>query len=265
MFRKIVICLIILVAIYMLGVEPFWMKKVERSLTVAGLTQAVRVLFLSDLQLRGKSGYRERWILKQLATERMDLIVTTGDLFDTAEGMPAAKQFLEQVAHLAPTVAILGNWEHWAKVDLEKYRADLKALGIPLLINEHLNLSIKDQHIFIVGVDDPSQNLHNLPLALKGVPEDSVTVLLAHGPIIFPVAAANGIDLMLAGHTHGGQIRIPFMPPFFLPPGCGPYFYGVYKEKQSTLVVTSGVGTSIFPIRFWCRPEIVFLNLKPGN
>jgi uncharacterized protein len=265
MFWKVLFAGFGVLALYAIGVEPFWMKVTEQTITLEKLKKPMRILFLSDIQLRGESGYREKWILKRIRGEKIDLLLTTGDLFDTPEGMPAAVAFLDQLAHHGPTYAILGNWEIWSRADLKAYRAFLAARGIPLLINESRTVSRQDQKIYILGVNDPGQNLHNLALAKKGVPSSSLQILLAHAPIIFPLAETNQIDLTLAGHSHGGQVRLPFMDPPYLPPGCGPYFYGTYKKNESTMVVTSGVGTSIFPIRFLCRPEIVFLNLKPAS
>ena len=263
MFGKILVGLVLLLAVYMTLVEPYWMRVTKQALPIRSLEKPIRALFLSDLQLHGQAGYRERWILSQLGKQRVDLILTTGDLFEAPEGMQSAIEFLEQLAEHAPTFAILGNWEHWSHADLEKYRGELEERSIPLLRNQNHVFSNHGQPIYILGVDDPGQNLHNLPLAMKGVSPASVKILLAHAPVIFPLAETNQIDLVLAGHTHGGQVRIPFIDPLFLPPGCGPYFYGIYKKNESRMLVTSGVGTSILPIRFWCRPEIVFLDLKP--
>ena len=265
MFWKILVAIVLVLAIYMTAVEPNWMKATEQELIVTKLENPLRVLFLSDLQIREKSGYRENWILSQLTKQKVDLIVTTGDLFDEPAGMPAAVEFLDRIANHAPTFAIIGNWEHWSRADLEKYREDLEERGVPLLRNQNRVFSWQGQQISILGVDDPGQHLHNLPLAMKGVPPASLKILLAHAPIIFPLAETNQIDLVFAGHTHGGQVRLPFNDPLFLPPGCGPYWYGTYKKNESTMLVTSGVGTSILPIRFWCRPEIVFLALKPAT
>jgi predicted MPP superfamily phosphohydrolase len=264
MFWKILCAVVVILGIYAIGVEPYWMKVTEHSIILERLRQPLRILFLSDTQLKGESGYREKWILQRVQGEKIDLVLTTGDLFETPEAMPAAIAFLDQLANLAPTYAVLGNWENWSNADLGSYRDSLTERGIPLLTNENRTVAAKDQTISILGVDDPGQNLHNLPRAKKGVPSISPQILLAHAPIIFPIAEKNQIDLVLAGHSHGGQIRIPFLDPPYLPPGCGPYFYGIYKKNGSTMVVTSGVGTSIFPIRFLCRPEIVFLNLKPA-
>jgi uncharacterized protein len=224
MFWKILAVIVLLLAIYMTLVEPYWMKATKQSFPLAQLENSIRVLFLSDLQLRGESGYREKWVLRQLTTRKVDLILTTGDLFDQPQGMPAAIDFLGQLANHAPTYAILGNWEHWSHADLEEYREILEERGVVFLRNKSHAFPWHNQRIYIVGVDDPGQNLHNLSLALKEVPQPSLKILLAHAPVIFPLADPNEIDLVLAGHTHGGQVRIPFVDPLCLPPGCGAYF-----------------------------------------
>ncbi len=249
----------------MVGIEPFWMKWTEREVHLEKLKHPMSVLFLSDTQMKGEHGFREKWILKQIKKRKWDLILTTGDLFDTPGGEQPAVDFLEQLSSHARTFAILGNWEHWSGANLKDYKKALTNKSVVLLVNENRELNWYGQQIFLLGVDDSSQSYHNIPLALKNVPHNALKVLLAHGPIIFPESSESEIDLMLAGHTHGGQVKLPFMDPFYLPPGCGPYFYGLYKKNLSTLLVTSGVGTSILPIRFGSRPEIVSLTLKPKN
>lgn len=263
MHRKTLILSILLVAIYITLVEPYWMKITHREIRISKLNRPIRILFLSDLQLKGEYGIREKWILNQAKELSFDIVLTTGDLFDKPEGMPAAVEFMSQFPPRAPTYAVLGNWEHWSKADLTQYKIELAKRKVHLLVDENDTFEWNGSTISILGVNDSSQNLHNLPLAMKGTTPDSFRILLAHGPVIFPLAAPNAIDFMLAGHTHGGQVRIPFMDPFYLPPGCGPYSYGTYKQGKSTMLVTSGVGTSILPVRFWCRPEIVVITLTP--
>ena len=261
MLRKMAGLTIFLLGLYCTLVEPNWMKLSYREIVVPRLSDPLRILFFSDLQLRKEAGLREKWILKRLENLKFDVVLTTGDMFDKSEGMRPAVDFLTQFASRAPTFGVLGNWEHWSKVDLAEYKSQLESRNVHLLIDENRTFVWKGQTISIVGVNDSSQALHNLPLALKGVPAGSFQILLAHGPVIFPEVAANGIDFMLAGHSHGGQIRIPFLPPLYLPPGCGPYYYGMYRQNKSNMLVTSGVGTSILPIRFACRPEIVMITL----
>jgi uncharacterized protein len=102
----------------------------------------------------------------------------------------------------------------------------------------------------------------NLEEAMKGVPPNVYTIAMFHSPIFFEVIAGK-VNLALAGHTHGGQIRIPFVKPFWLPKGSGPFLEGWYEEKDSRMYVNRGIGMSELPVRFRCPPEVAFITLEP--
>ncbi len=242
-------------------VEPRWLKITKRKIAISDLKEPLHILWLSDLQLREDWGFREKWILRNLNDWNFDVVCVTGDVFDKPAGVAPAIRFLQQISRNKPTYVVLGNWEHWAEADLHSYKKELMQMGVSLLVNESETLAWNEQRITMVGVDDPSTFHDRLFIALRNSDPQTVRILLAHAPAIFPTAARKGIDLVLAGHTHGGQVRIPFLGPLYLPPGCGHFVYGVYRSMNSTLVVTSGIGTSVFPARFNCRPEVVLIEL----
>jgi len=118
--------------------------------------------------------------------------------------------------------------------------------------------------IYLVGVDDPDTSYDNLSYAIKNIEEKDIPkILLAHSPEIIEDIAGQNIDLILAGHTHGGQIKIPFVRPFWVPTKYhGKYANGLFKINNSYLYVNRGVGTTFLPIRFNCPPEITLIELK---
>ena len=253
-----------LLIIWMLDIfliEPYWVKTARYQMACPRLRHDLRILFLSDFQLRDSAGYRERRVLNKMSVVPFDLIAIGGDVFDTKRGMQSAIPFLAQLAKRAPAYVVLGNWEHWSHVDLSSYAQKLKRNGATLLVNSSEIFRWHGQSIRIAGVDDPSLAKDDLAAALLPVDPNGPTILLAHAPAIFRKSAQEKIELTLAGHTHGGQVRLPFVGPLWLPPGCDGYVYGVYQIGISRMIVTSGVGTSVLPGRFLCRPEIVLIEL----
>lgn len=261
-FLRFSIVFLLLFFLEIMAVEPFRMRVTERVISHSQIPSDLSILWLSDFQLRNDSGYREKWIRRNLSNWKFDLICITGDVFDTNAGMRSATEMLEGLSKIKPTYVVLGNWEHWSGVDLASYRSDLEGRGVQVLVNENMQIAFRGKKFAIVGVDDPSELRDNLPLAMNGLDKNVPKILLAHAPSIFPRAASRDIDVILAGHTHGGQVVLPWIGPPYLPPGCDNYVYGKYEDRHSVMFVTSGVGTSILPIRFRCRPEIVLLNFR---
>jgi predicted MPP superfamily phosphohydrolase len=256
---------LLLLILDIFAIEPYWIKTTTYRLQCRRLKRDLRVLLLSDFQLRTNAGYREREVLKRITTLQFDLIAVTGDVFDASVAMEPAIELLKTLSKRAPTYVVPGNWEHWSGADLSEYARRLQQTSVKLLVNASDTFMWHDQPIAIVGVDDPSIAQDDLIGALKNVDRSIPTILLAHAPVIFRNPAHDQIDLTLAGHTHGGQVRLPLLGPLWLPPGCDHYVYGVYKTGTKGMVVTSGVGTSVLPVRFLCRPEIVLIELTKGD
>ena len=150
-----------------------------------------------------------------------------------------------------------GNWENLRPVRHE--RQFYRDAGINLLVDQNHELR---PDVWLIGLDDPATSRPNLEQALQGVPEDTYRIAMFHAPFFLPVIAGK-VNLALAGHTHGGQVRIPFVKPFWLPYGSGPYLEGWYGEGNTRMYVNRGVGMSESPARFLCRPEVAFITLEP--
>jgi uncharacterized protein len=151
---------------------------------------------------------------------------------------------------------VRGNWENWSPVRDES--AYFGSAGVRLLVNSNGNAR---PDLAVIGFDDPWTGSPSLALAEKGLAHNAYRIALFHAPGFFDKVAGR-YPLCLAGHTHGGQVRLPGLGPLWLPGGCGPYIQGWYEKRKSRLYVTRGVGTSVLPVRFLCRPEIPIITLE---
>lgn len=228
--------------------------------------EGLRIAHLSDLHLT-RIGKRERRAIAIVNGLTPDLILVTGDFVHGREDLPVAAQFIKELESRRGLWGVLGNREHWQGVSARLFADQLEPAGCKLLVNQSDTLILEDETLFIVGVDDPRFGAHDLDQALRDVPGQAKTILLAHSPEIADEAAARGIDLMLAGHTHGGQIAIPGFGPLCVPRGCEEYVAGTFKVGNMSLHVSRGLGTSLLPIRLFCPPEITEITLRstPGQ
>jgi uncharacterized protein len=240
-------------------VEPYRLE-VTRYRVVAAVRRPVVLAHISDLHSMGL-GRREKALLSTLDREKPDLIVITGDSVpDHETGVtpePVAEVFRRLRAPLG-IFSVLGNWENWRRVARDP--AFHRAAGVTLLVNEARR--VRDD-LWVVGLDDAlSGDPADAPTAVAQVPKGVAGVVLMHSPEYFDRLPDTPL-VVLAGHTHGGQVRVPGLRPLWLPPGCGPYVEGWYRRGSLRLFVSRGVGTSILPARFWCRPELAVITLVP--
>lgn len=192
---------------------------------------------------------------------RYDICVLTGDYRGGTAGPYGA--VLEQLArvrsHLkGDAFAVLGNHDSILMVP------GMEAAGYRLLLNEAAQIGRDGERIHIVGIDDAHYfRADNIEKAAANVPHDEYSILLSHTPEVYKRAAHADFDLMLSGHTHGGQICLPGSIPItldsVLPRELG---HGAWKYRSMAGYTSAGVGTSIVPIRFNCPPEITLHELK---
>lgn len=188
-----------------------------------------------------------------------DLIVLTGDY------VTHSRAYIEPCAELlgwlqAPdgVFAVLGNHDFWTGADQIARALNLRRLG--LLRNTHTHLRRDGESLALVGVDDSTVRQDDLKTALRGVHPGAPTILLSHNPNLVRQAARLGVDLVLSGHTHGGQIRLS---PRRRPPQRFLRFCrGFGQFGQTQIYVNRGLGTVILPVRYQCAPEITLIELK---
>jgi len=202
---------------------------------------------------------------------RPDLIALTGDFVSVsifgsaARGAADAEPCAELLKKLqAPhgVWSVLGNHDVFA--DADRVTSALQAVGIPTLSNKSIAIEKDGARFWLGGVDDVLGGNADMPGTLRGVPSDEPLVLMAHEPDYADYVAAYPVDLQLSGHTHGGQVRIPFMRPLYLPPMAKKYIWGLYKIRELTLYTNAGIGTVELPVRWNCPPEVTFIMVRPA-
>jgi len=202
---------------------------------------------------------------------RPDLIALTGDFVSVpifgsaARGAANAEPCAELLKKLqAPhgVWSVLGNHDVFA--DADRVTSALQAVGIAMLSNKSIAIEKDGSRFWLGGVDDVLGGNADVPGTLRGVPGDEPLVLMAHEPDYADYVAAYPVDLQLSGHTHGGQVRIPFMRPLYLPPMAKKYVWGLYKIRDLTLYTNAGIGTVELPVRWNCPPEVTFITVRPA-
>jgi uncharacterized protein len=201
---------------------------------------------------------------------RPDLIVLTGDFVsipwfgNSAEGAAAAEpcaQLLRQMRAAHGLWAVMGN--HDADTDPNRVTGALLDNGIHVLRNQSAPIEKDGSRFWLAGIDDVLGRTADISATLHGIPSEA-TVLLAHEPDYADHVASYPVDLQLSGHSHGGQVRIPLLPPLVLPRLGRKYVSGTYQIRALTLYTNRGLGTVEIPVRLNCPPEVTLLTLRRG-
>ncbi|MGH9497010.1 MAG: metallophosphoesterase [Candidatus Sulfotelmatobacter sp.] len=158
--------------------------------------------------------------------------------------------------------AVLGN--HDAFTDPDHVTSALQGVGIKVLANQSSPIEKNGGRFWLGGVDDVLGKTADIDATLHDVPGGEATVMLVHEPDYADRVARHPVDLQLSGHTHAGQVRLPFLPPLYLPDLAKKYVWGLYRIGDLTLYTSAGIGTVDIPVRFNCPPEITLLTLRRG-
>ena len=229
---------------------------------LAHLTAPLKVAHLSDLHVGRWVGERtlRQWVDATLA-EHPDLILVTGDFIDytTTDVAPLLEQLQRLRAPLG-VYGVLGNHDYdLGGAFLEELKEGLEQAGVTLLINEGVN--IRDD-LFLAGTDDLWEGNLDLARTLAGRPDDRACLLMTHTPDLLPVVPKD-VDLTLCGHTHGGQVKLPFYGAVMTASRYGKRFVEGWFQDPVTAFVSRGLGFGIMPIRFLSRAEVAMLELTP--
>ncbi|HET6202008.1 MAG TPA: metallophosphoesterase [Planctomycetota bacterium] len=202
-------------------------------------------------------------VARRVSALRPDLIALGGDLInyheDELDALVPALRHLEARDGL---VAVPGNHEYYAEDPRRLFRR-LAALGPVVLVNDAFAVRRGDATLWILGVDDGERGRFDLDAALRPVENGDPKILLSHQPDALPLAAERGIDLVLSGHTHGGQFRFPFVGALVHHTKYG-YVGGLYRKGETLLYVGRGVGAAVVPFRLNCPPEVPLIRLVPA-
>lgn len=232
-----------------------------------------RIAQVSDLH-NTEFGENNSRLLEMLKESDPDIIVITGDLIDSRNtDTDVALRFVKEAIEIAPCYFITGNHEANAE-EYKDFKKDMISLGVHVLENESVSIALSGEKISLIGVDDPflqkndngDDSYEIMDKALEGISIDrsSFSVLLSHRPECFEIYTNHKIDLVLSGHAHGGQFRIPFIGGVYVPSqGFFPkYDAGLFTKDSTSMIVSCGIGNSAFPVRINNRPEIVIIELK---
>lgn len=255
-------------------IEPFWLDVSEPAVilpTFPAALDGVRIAHLTDLHLDDGLPRQYAAELARRVREEIkpDLVCFTGDL--TTHNADLIKDGADWLKAMGvPTFVCLGNHDYDPATSAragcpetlaEMLGRELEGSGVTLLRNAHAKVSVRGQDLFVAGVEDWYTGKLDGERAVAGVPEGAPRVMLCHNPDAADrVDAATAGGLVLAGHTHGGQIRLPFVGPPILPLNDRTRVAGRIKLKSSTLYVSRGVGF-LARLRFLCRPELAVIRL----
>jgi predicted MPP superfamily phosphohydrolase len=264
---------------YAVGVEPYAIETVHLELFAPRLPEAFdgyTVIQISDLHMRQR-GRREKILEKRLAElPPADLVAVTGDMVHTQAGIAPFIEMARSFQAKDGVYAVFGNSEHKNGVRPFALTQTLAENSITPLMNRHVLLTRGGAQIVLAGVDDPVNDKDDITEALCDAPSDLFTLLLMHSPDSIAEAVLRGVDVVLSGHTHGGQIRLPWYGPLYTHSLLGRRMSdGYYSRRRlrraigirpgrTQLYVTRGIGISGLALRFLTRPELTVLTLRRG-
>ena len=274
------ILLIVITCIACISLYFFWGNNSIQVSEHEYLSKAVPEAFdgftiahISDLHNKNFGVFQDK-LIAELDGIDPDIIVITGDIIDRRHyDLAIALDLVEGAAKIAPVYYVTGNHEAWSD-QYEITKTWLIGKGAIFMDDRDLELKRGDSSIKLCGVSDPDFLTTNYEqgndvtkitrqlATWKG--DDGLNILLTHRPELFELYVENNLDLVFAGHAHGGQVRIPFIGGFVAPDqGFMPkYTSGPYMKEDTTMYVSRGLGNSLIPIRINNRPEIVVVHLN---
>jgi hypothetical protein len=244
--------------------EQFQLEVLERTYRLPRVPpewDGLSILHLSDLHFTGTVGFEYfEQVIHEANELDCDLVAVTGDLIDRPSCHEWVPQLLGRLKSRLGRFAVLGNHDSWR--DHDRIRRDLAGVGFHMVAGRWEVRDVKGQPLVIAGTEAPWMG--RLP-DLSAAPTEAFRLLLSHTPDNAPWAGRHRIDLMLAGHNHGGQVRLPVIGPVFMPSRYGRHFdMGAFQVGPTLVHVSRGVSGK-HPFRFGCRPELTKIVLRSAN
>lgn len=240
---------------YAYFIETNWLEITRHQIYLkSNSNKKLKIIQISDLHTKG-IGSIEKKMIEAVQNEKPDFIFLTGDIATPGGTNFGYEKVLKEIKAKKSIYYIPGNWEDWEPItDLPNI---LKRNNIIDMTNKSIRL---DEKLWLTGFADAPTGNPDLSI-LKTIPYVDKIISIFHSPIFFD-EVSNSIDLAFAGHTHGGQIRLPLIGSIALPPGSGDYDQGWFAKNRAKMYVNRGIGTSIVPLRFFCRPEISIFEIN---
>ena len=233
--------------------------------------EGYKILQVSDLHNK-RFGKGQKGLVEITEQIGPDMIVITGDVIDSRRtNVKKALEYADKAVEIAPVYFIPGNHESRVDEYLQLKDGFIKS-GVKVLDNKTEEIFINNESISLIGMNDltlfDSENTkQSYEIVLKNLvneSDDGLKILLSHRPELLDVYVRQSLDLVFTGHAHGGQIRLPFINGIFAPgQGILPkYTSGVYKQGKTNMIVSRGLGNSLFPFRVFNRPELIVTTLS---
>lgn len=204
-------------------------------------------------------------IVEKINAQKPDIVVFTGDLVDEPNRYNKLEEiipYLQKISAPLGMYAIFGNHDHGG-YGTELYESIMKNAGFQLLQNNAAEIKLNTgEKIYIAGIDDFILGRPDWDETFRNVDENVFTILLAHEPDSVQHAKLYPVHLQLSGHSHGGQIKLPFVGPLYTPPYASIYHEGLYEVNNTMLYVNRGLGTTRLPFRFLSVPELTVFTLS---
>ncbi|NCO35829.1 MAG: hypothetical protein AUJ92_06540 [Armatimonadetes bacterium CG2_30_59_28] len=264
------IILITVVAVYSIWVEPNLLRVAHLELCFPDLPRSFdgfHIVHITDVHCL-LPGRREAAAALRISELSPDALLCTGDLFNDGRLSRATAEWFENLNRGRNTYLVLGNHDATYRIARSVVQECLRTMGVEVLRNETVALRKGQEVIRLIGVDDPRRGLDDLALCADGRRETGFTVLLAHSPEIHYQLHKYPVDLTLSGHTHGGQMCLPFVGPIYTNVRDTPrrLCSGLtWLDNSKAFYVSRGLGLSSFAVRLFCPPEIASITLRRGS
>ncbi len=225
-----------------------------------------KIIQVSDLHNK-RFGANQQRLIELIKKQEPDIIVVTGDVIDSNRtDVDTAIEFMELAVAIAPIYYITGNHEEWVEPEVkESLLKQMEQTGTKIMDNKSILIESGGDSFRLMGLAEASLLSNQLSEMTKEFDlEKELIVLLAHEPQYIRQYSMANVDLVLSGHAHGGQFRLPFIGGIVAPDqGILPeYTEGVHKEGDTTMIISRGLGNSVIPLRLFNRPEVVSVELK---
>jgi len=277
--------LLAMLALWVVLVEPRRFRVVRRRVVCdnPALREPLTVLHISDFHLRPGERAKARFI-RGLADIDVDLVVMTGDMIDENDAIEICWRAVETFHPRLAAFAALGGHDYYRtrlsdlyrqfvlrvfgrhdRVDTARLVEGLEQRGVQVVVNRRVELDHRGMAIDVVGLDDPRHGAPDLEGVFAGCRESALKLVLIHEPSLLGEIVERGPDVVFAGHTHGGQVRIPGYGALATQSDLEPrHASGVFRRGRTVFHLTNGIGTGRFtPIRVCCRPEAVIVEIVP--
>lgn len=225
-------------------IEPEWLKVARVAIRKGGR----RVVQFSDLHYRGDAALL-KGMVDTINSLQPEIVFFTGDVVEEAKYFAAALEIMKRVK--APMYGIPGNHDYWADVDFDLAREVFAAQGGRWLMDEQVKVSDGVNVVGVTGGKAPAWDLLS----------PGTNILLAHYPDWWKRIEGARFDLILSGHSHGGQVRLPGVGALLTPSRCGGFEMGLYQTPSGPMYVNPGIGYFYANVRFCCRPEVTVFEV----